>query len=58
MKAYLANSPTLTLAGRLNQVHAFFGWHTGVELLMTASPFNCPWLPDGYGQELGGCLGR
>jgi transposase len=52
LKAYLANSPTRTMVGRMNQVHAFFGWRTNDQFLFTASPFNCPWLPGGYGQNL------
>jgi transposase len=52
MKTSLANSPTLTMQGRLNQVHAFFCSHTPARMLALAAPFNSPWLPASYGQEL------
>jgi transposase len=52
LKADLANSPTLTMRGRLCQVHAFFASRTWADMLATASPFNTPWLPHGYGQKL------
>jgi DDE superfamily endonuclease len=52
MKAHLANSPTLTMQGRLNQGHAFFCSRTPAQMLATAAPFKSPWLPAGYGQEL------
>jgi transposase len=51
LKAALANSPTLTIAGRLRQVHAFFRQRTNEQLLATAAPHSSPWLPDGYGQN-------
>jgi transposase len=51
LKAYLANSPTLTIAGRIRQVHAFFRHRTQAQLLHTAAPHSSPWLPDGYGHH-------
>jgi transposase len=51
LKAALANSPTLTMAGRIRQVHAFFRHRTRQQLLHTAAPSSSPWLPDGYGQN-------
>ena len=51
LKAYLANSPTLTMAGRVRQVHAFFRQRAPAQLLATAAPHSSPWLPDGYGQN-------
>jgi len=51
LKAYLANSPTQTLAGRLRQVHAFFRHRTSKQMLQTAAPQSSPWLPDGYGHN-------
>jgi transposase len=52
LKAALANSPTLTIAGRIRQVHAFFRQRTNQQFLATAAPHSSPWLPDGYGQNL------
>jgi transposase len=52
LKAYLANSPTRTMAGRLRQVHAFFRHRTSEQMLQTAAPLSSPWLPDGYGQNI------
>ena len=52
MKRHLANSPTLTMLGRIQEVHAFFRSRTRAQMLATASPFNTPWLPPGYGQRL------
>src|SRR5919108_87673 len=51
LKAYLANGPTATLAGRIGQVHAFFGWSSPAQLLATAAPTSSPWLPQGYAQN-------
>jgi len=51
LKAYLANSPTATMAGRIGQVHAFFGWSCPAQLLATAAPASSPWLPEGYAQN-------
>jgi hypothetical protein len=47
-KAWLANSPTLTIQGRLRQVHAFFRQRSPAQLLATAAPDSSPWLPDRY----------
>jgi hypothetical protein len=47
----LANSPTLTIQGRIRQVHAFFRERTPEQLLATAAPHSSPWLPDGYMQN-------
>lgn len=46
LKAYLANSPTMTMAGRIRQVHAFFRHRTCDQLLHTAAPQSSPWLPE------------
>jgi transposase len=51
LKVALANSPTLTIAGRIRQVHAFFRQRTNAQLLATAAPYSSPWLPEGYGQN-------
>ena len=52
LEASLANSPTLTMAGRIRQVHAFFRQRSPTQLLATAAPHSSPWLPDGYRQNL------
>jgi transposase len=51
LKAWLANSPTSTIQGRLRQVHAFFRQRTTAQLLATAAPHTSPWLPEGYMQN-------
>jgi transposase len=51
LKAALANSPTLTIAGRVRQVHAFFRGRTDAQMLATAAPRSSPWLPESYGQN-------
>ena len=51
LKAYLANSPTATMAARVGQVHAFFRWRSPTQLLATAVPASSPWLPEGYAQH-------
>jgi transposase len=51
LKAWLANSPTLTIQGRLRQVHAFFGQRSPTQMLATAAPSSSPWLPEGYMQN-------
>jgi transposase len=51
LKAWLANSPTLTIQGRLRQVHAFFRQRSPTQMLATAAPHSSPWLPQGYGQN-------
>jgi transposase len=51
LKAWLANTPTLTIQGRIRQVHAFFRDRTDAQMLHTAAPHSSPWLPDGYGQD-------
>jgi transposase len=51
LKAWLANSPTLTIQGRLRQVHAFFRARSPAELLATAALHSSPWLPEGYMQN-------
>jgi transposase len=48
LKAWLANNPTLTIQGRVRQVHAFFRERTPAQLLATAAPHSSPWLPDDY----------
>jgi transposase len=51
LKAWLANSPTSTIQGRLRQVHAFFRQRTTAQLLATAAPHTSPWLPESYMQN-------
>jgi transposase len=48
LKAWLANSPTLTIQGRVRQVHAFFRERSPAQLLATAAPHSSLWLPKGY----------
>jgi transposase len=52
LKAWLANNPTLTIQGRIRQVHAFFRERTAAQMLATAAPHSSPWLPEGYMQNL------
>jgi transposase len=51
LKAWLANAPTLTIQGRLRQVHAFFRQHSAADMLATAAPHSSPWLPEDYMQN-------
>jgi transposase len=51
LKAWLANNPTLTIQGRIRQVHAFFRARTTAQMLVTAAPHSSPWLPEGYVQN-------
>jgi len=51
LKAWLANSPTLTIQGRVRQVHAFFRQRSPAQLLATAVPSSSPWLPQEYVQN-------
>ena len=51
LKAWLANSPTATIQGRVRQVHAFFRQRSPAQLLATAAPRSSPWLPKGYTQN-------
>src|SRR6266511_388107 len=51
LKARLANNPTLTIQGRVRQVHAFFRQRTTAQMLATAAPHSSPWLPEGYVQN-------
>lgn len=53
LKAWLANTPTLTIQGRLRQLHAFFRQRSPAQLLATAAPDSSPWLPDRYRCSLG-----
>jgi transposase len=46
LKAWLANNPTLTIQGRVRQVHAFFRQRTPAQLLATAAPRSSPWLAE------------
>jgi transposase len=48
LQAWLANSPTLTIQGRVRQVHAFFRARSPAQLLVTAAPSSSLWLPEGY----------
>jgi transposase len=51
LKAWLANSPTLTIQGRVRQVHAYFRQRSPTQMLATAAPHSSPWLPEGYVQN-------
>jgi transposase len=51
LKAWLANSPTSTIQGRVRQVHAFFRQRSPAQMLATAAPHSSPWLPEGYTQN-------
>ena len=51
LKAWLANSPTLTIQGRVRQVHTFFRQRSPAQLLATAAPHSSPWLPESYMQN-------
>jgi hypothetical protein len=52
LKAWLANTPTLTIQGRMRQVHAFFRQRTTAQMLATAAPHSSPWPPEDYVQNL------
>jgi hypothetical protein len=52
LKAWLANTPTLTIQGRSRQAHTFFRQRSPTQLLATAAPHSSPWLPAGYLQNL------
>jgi len=54
LKAWLANSPTLTIGGRVRQVHGFFRARSPAQMLATAAPHSSPWLPEGFVQNLKG----
>jgi transposase len=58
LKAWLANTPTLTIQGRVRQVHAFFRARTPDQMLTTAAPHSSPWLPEGYMQNIRRPLSR
>jgi len=51
LKAWLANTPTLTIQGRVRQVHAFFRQRAPAQILTTAAPYSSPWLPEDYVQN-------
>jgi transposase len=51
LKAWLADSPTATIQGRIRQVHALFRQRSPTDLLATAAPHSSPWLPQGYMQN-------
>ena len=51
LKAWLATSPTLTIQGRLRQMHAFFRQRSPTQILATAAPSSSPWMPEGYMQN-------
>jgi transposase len=51
LKAWLANCPTLTIQGRVRQVHAFFRQRSPTDMLATAAPHSSPWLPERYVQN-------
>jgi transposase len=48
LKAWLANSPTQMIQGRVREVHAFFRDRTPAQMLATAAPHSSPWLPEDY----------
>jgi hypothetical protein len=50
LKAWLANTPTLTIQGRVHQAHAFRR-RTDAQNLTTAASHSSPWLPEGYIQH-------
>ena len=52
LKAWLANTPTMTIQGRVRQVHAFFRQRSPTQMLATAAPHSSPWLPTGYMQNI------
>jgi hypothetical protein len=52
LKAWLANNPTLTIQGRIRQVHAFFRQRSPDQMLATAAPHSSPWPPQCYGHNL------
>jgi transposase len=43
--------PTLTIQGRVRQVHAFFRERSPAQMLATAAPHSSPWLPEDYVQN-------
>lgn len=45
-------TPPATMAGRIRQADTYFRHRTPQQTLATAEPWSCPWLPDGYGQDL------
>jgi hypothetical protein len=47
LKAFLANAPTLTIQGRVRQVHAFFRARSPDQLLATAAPPQLTLAPRG-----------
>jgi hypothetical protein len=51
LKAWLANTPTLTIQGRIRQVHACFRQRSPAHLLATAAPSSSPWLPNDFMQN-------
>jgi transposase len=51
LKAYLADTPTATMAGRIRQARAFFGARSPAQMLATAAPGASPWFPDSYRQN-------
>jgi transposase len=51
LKAWLANTPTLTIQGRVRQVHAFFRARSPTDMSATTAPHSSPWLPEGYMQN-------
>jgi transposase len=58
LKAWLATSPTLTIQGRLRQVHAFFRQRSPTQILATAAPVQLTVDAQGLHAELpGGRLG-
>jgi transposase len=57
MKRHLANSPALTMLGRIEEVHAFFRARSRAQMLATAAPHNTPLATAGLRTEVvEGCL--
>jgi hypothetical protein len=52
LKAFPANRPTATMAGRIRQVHAFFRQRAPAQTLATAAASSSPWLPEGDSRNL------
>ena len=50
-QAWLTNNPTLTIQGRVLQVHASFRQRTTAHVLATAAPLSSPWLSADYVQN-------
>ena len=57
MKRHMANSPTLTMLGRIQEVHAFYRVRSRAQILATASPLQHALATAGLRTEVvEGCL--